>query len=174
MSTVTLPTPAAAPPSGRPARRSSSPARTLFRIRFESAISDRDADRARDALDMALYLHRKRPAMQPPLGVAPTSVGGVFLVRGESDREWTLEGRTWGTLSPAAVREAQLEAILAARRLDPSVPYAMRPCRRLRRAPRDRQRGPLTRAPHAIASRPPQHPDDRRSRPLPPRVLASQ
>jgi hypothetical protein len=146
MSTASLPMPAAptaATPSVSPAARpsaSATSARTLFRIRFASAMSDEDADRLRDALDMALHLHPKHPAVRPPLGVAPLPFGGLFLVRGEGEREWALEGRTWASPSAAAVREAELEAILAARRLDPSVSYPM--------PPRRRPRAPEQRPPH--------------------------
>jgi hypothetical protein len=131
------PAPVAPAPAVAPALRPSAQAasaRTLFRIRFESAMSDEDADRMRDALDMALHLHPKHPAIRPPLGVAPLPFGGLFLVRGEDEREWALEGRTWANPSAAAVRESELEAILAARRLDPSVPYP--PPRRHPPAPR--------------------------------------
>jgi hypothetical protein len=88
------------------------------------------ADRLRHALDMALHVHPKHPAIRPRLGVAPLPFGGLFLVRGEGEREWALEGRTWTSPSAAAVRQAELEAILAARRLDPSVAYPLPPRRR--------------------------------------------
>ena len=136
MSTASPPTPlppTAPAPAAGPAPRPFAPAtsaRTLFRIRFESPMSDQDADRLRDALDMALHLHPKHPAIRPPPGVAPLPFGGLFLVRGQGDREWALEGRTWASPSAAAVRRAELEAVLAARRLDPSVPYPLPPRRR--------------------------------------------
>jgi len=98
--------------------------RVLFRIPFRSPMGDEEADRLRGALDMALSLQSKHPALAPPLGVAPLGPGsGLFLVRGEEDGEWALECRTWEDPSPSLAREWELIARLAARRLDPSVPF---------------------------------------------------
>jgi hypothetical protein len=44
--------------------------RVLFRVPFHSLTSDADAARLRGALDMALALQPKHPAVRPPLGVA--------------------------------------------------------------------------------------------------------
>jgi hypothetical protein len=102
--------------------RTAAPARTVFRIPLKSDMNDEDSKRLQDALDMTLHLHPKHPAVSPPLGVAPLPFGGLYLVRGEGEREWALEGRAWSNPSPAAVRQAELEARLAARRVDPNVP----------------------------------------------------
>ena len=104
-------------PEGRTRRT-----RTLFQVRFKSAMTDEDAKQLQDALDMTTHLHPKHPAIAPPLGFAPLPFGGLYLVRGEGEREWALEGRAWTIPEPAAVREAELEAISAARRLDPNAP----------------------------------------------------
>ena len=120
------PTPAAAASELSPPSPDASSARVLFRVAFDSAMSDGDADRLRGALDMALSLHPKHPAVRPPLGVVRLDFhSGLFLVHGESEREWALECRTWGDPSSEVVREWRLEAILAARRVDPSVPFPM-------------------------------------------------
>lgn len=89
MSTVTRERPATAPTApasaiAAPSRPSPSAtsARTLFRIQFQSAIRDEEAHRLRGALDMALHLHPKHPAVTPPLGVARLDFhSGLFLVR---------------------------------------------------------------------------------------------
>lgn len=89
-------------------------------------MSDEDADRLRRALDMALCLHPKHPAVTPPLGVVRLDFhSGLFLVRGEREHEWALECRTWGHPSADQVARWRLEAILAARSVDPSVPFPM-------------------------------------------------
>ena len=97
-------------------------ARTLFRVPFASAMSDGDAQRLQEVLDMTLHLHPKHPAIRPPLGVTPLSFGGLFLVRGEGEDQWALECRAWTDPAPESVRACRLDAVLAARRLDPSVP----------------------------------------------------
>lgn len=109
-------------------RPSASSTRTLFRIPFRSAMDDEDAHRLRGAMGVTLHLHPKHPAVVPPLGVARLDFhSGLFLVRGEDEREWALECRTWGDPAAEVVRGWRLEAILAARRLDASVPHPMPP-----------------------------------------------
>lgn len=145
MSTATLSpprrpqTPAAAASELSPPSPDTSSARVLFRVPFDSAMSDADADRLRGALDMALCLHPKHPAVRPPLGVARLDFhSGLFLVHGESEHEWALEGRTCGEPADEVARGWELEAILAAGRLDPGVPFPIPP-RRNRVAPESRR-----------------------------------
>jgi hypothetical protein len=93
--------------------------RILFRIPFRSAMRGQDADRLRSA-GLTLNLHPKHPTVVPPLGLASLGLdSGLYLVRGQDEHEWVLEGRTWGTPAPEMVRRWQLEAIFAAKRLDP-------------------------------------------------------
>lgn len=100
------------------------PARALFRVPFRSAMGDEEAGRLRRALDIALHLHPKHPAVAPPVGVAPLSLdSSLYLVRGHGEEEWALEGRTWGDPGPELVRLWLGEATLAARRLDRTVPF---------------------------------------------------
>lgn len=99
-------------------------ARVLFQVPFESEMSDADAERLRVALEMTLSLEVKHPAARPPLGVARLDFhSGLFLVRGDRERRWALECRTWGDPPSEAVEGWRLEAILAASRVDPNVSF---------------------------------------------------
>lgn len=99
-------------------------ARTLFRVPFRSAMRDEDANLLRRALDMAVHLHPKHPAVVPPLGSVPLSLDtGLYLVRGEGEAEWALECRSWGDPPAEVVRLWLGQAILGARRLDRGVPF---------------------------------------------------
>lgn len=97
--------------------------RQLFAVPFRSPMGDGDSNRLARALGMAMSF---RPKTQP----TPTSPGmvrldffsGLFLVRGPTDGEWQLEGRTWGTPAGETVHGWHLQAAAAARQLDPSVP----------------------------------------------------
>jgi hypothetical protein len=89
-------------------------------------MGDADANGLRQALDMALHLHSKHSAVAPPLGVAVLDPNaGLYLVRGEGEHEWALECRSWGDHDRAVVAQWQGQAILAARRLDQTVPFPM-------------------------------------------------
>jgi hypothetical protein len=102
-------------------------ARTLFRVPFRSAMHDEDANPLRKALDMAVHLHPKHPAVVPPLGSVPLSLDtGLYLVHGEGEAEWALECRSWGDPPAEVVRLWLGQAILAARRLDRSVRFPTR------------------------------------------------
>lgn len=133
--------------SARPRPRSRGPrtdtSTLLFRIPFRSAMAAEDANRLRHAIGMHLHLDRKHPAVAPPLGVAELDPGSaLYLVRGEGEDEWVLEGRTWGAPAPGVVRGWKLKASLAARALDPSAP----PPQPLPAAERSGRRTPLNAA----------------------------
>jgi len=106
-------------PTATPQR---SGATTLFAVSFASAMSD--ADIAVLASTLGLVTH-----MYPKLHDSPTSPGvvrldfdsGLFLTRGPYERQWVLEGRTWGHPSPSIVHEWHLSAAAAAHQLDPTV-----------------------------------------------------
>ncbi len=98
------------------------PRRTLFSIRFESAMSDRDLARLRSALDLVTYMSPKPGVSGASLGVVPLDFSsGLFLVRGDGQQQWALEARTWGDPPAAAVHEWEVTAAIAARQLDPRV-----------------------------------------------------
>ncbi|MDQ2894115.1 MAG: hypothetical protein M3Y09_00455 [Actinomycetota bacterium] len=83
-----------------------------------------DADLARLAGTLGLTTH-----MQTKPGVGQISPGlvrldfhsGLFLLRGASEDEWILEGRTWGEPVRSTVHDWHIRAALAARQLDPTV-----------------------------------------------------
>jgi hypothetical protein len=83
-----------------------------------------DADLARLAGTLDLTTHT-----QTKPGVGPISPGlvrldfhsGLFLLRGATEDEWSLEGRTWGEPRGSTVHDCHIRAALAARQLDPAV-----------------------------------------------------
>lgn len=83
-----------------------------------------DADLAGLAGTLDLTTH-----MQTKPGVGPISPGlarldfhsGLFLLRGATEDEWILEGRTWGDPARSTVHDWHIRAALAARQLDPTV-----------------------------------------------------
>lgn len=107
------------PPTANPHRRGGC---ALFEVTFHSAMSDADLDVLRHALDLSTHMHPKmRPDPNSP-GVARLDhFSGLFLERGAAEREWTLEGRSWGKPAAEIVHEWHLLAAQAARQLDPSV-----------------------------------------------------
>lgn len=118
---------------GRSARR-----RILFSVPFESPMTDADLARLRSELDLVTYITPKPGVSGASLGVVPLDFwSGLFLVRGNREGEWVLEGRTWGLPPDAVVHGWHVRAALAARELDRTVeiPRAERP-----RAPRTTSR----------------------------------
>lgn len=96
--------------------------RTIFSVPFHSALTDADLARLHSAMGMATYLSPKPGVSGASAGVAKLDLwSGLFLVRGEEDGEWALEGRTWGNPSEGLVHEWHVRAALAARALDPAV-----------------------------------------------------
>lgn len=96
--------------------------RTLFAVPFRSAMTAADAHRLAAAAGLACDL---RPELRGDT-VSPglrrlDFASGLFLVRGDTDGTWRLEGRTWGHPAPGAVRRWHLWAAAAARALDPGV-----------------------------------------------------
>jgi hypothetical protein len=67
--------------------------------------------------------------MHPGMRNSPASPGvvrldfdsGLFLLRGATDTEWILEGRSWGTPAASVVQEWHLHAAAAAALLDAGV-----------------------------------------------------
>lgn len=96
--------------------------RTLFEVRFASAMNDSDLAFLARSLDLVTHMH-------PKLRDTPTSPGvlrldfesGLFLKRGSPDGQWLLEGRSWGHPPPWVAHEWHLRAAAAAQHLDPSV-----------------------------------------------------
>lgn len=71
---------------------------------------------------LTLNLHAKHTAVKPPLGASRLDFEtGLFLVRGESEGEWALEGRTWGSPPPDAAARWEHEAVFIARQVDPGL-----------------------------------------------------
>jgi hypothetical protein len=96
--------------------------RTLFCIRFACAMSDAEVARLSRMLDLDTHMHPKLHDSPARPGVLRLDFeSGLFLLRGAGDRQWTLEGRTWGDPLRQTVHEWQLRAVAAARRLDPTV-----------------------------------------------------
>jgi hypothetical protein len=96
--------------------------RALFGVTFHSAMSDADLDVLRHVLDLATHMHPKMHPDPNSPGVARLDhFSGLFLEHGAGEGEWTLEGRSWGKPAAEIVHEWHLLAVLAARRLDPSV-----------------------------------------------------
>ncbi len=82
---------------------------------------DEDAEQLRRG-GLTLNLHAKHPAVNPPLGAARLDFEtGLFLIRGEEEGEWALEGRTWGSPPLGAVRCWEHEAAFLARQVDPTL-----------------------------------------------------
>lgn len=107
----------------RPRAPRAGSATRLFRVPFRSAMTVEDADRLRQAIGMHVHLNRKHASVAPPLGVADLAPdSGLFLVRGEREDEWSLEGRTWGSPSADLVRAWELRATYAAQLIDPETP----------------------------------------------------
>lgn len=93
----------------------------LFRVPFRSTMQDEDAAQLRRG-GLTLNLHAKHSAVKPPLGAARLDFEtGLFLVRGEAEGEWALEGRTWGSPPPDAVARWEHEAVFIARQVDPGL-----------------------------------------------------
>lgn len=96
--------------------------RLLFEVPFASAMSDSDLARLARVLDLSTHMHPKmRPDPNSP-GVARLDhFSGLFLERGETERQWVLAARTWGNPAPETVHEWHLVAAGAAHQLDPAV-----------------------------------------------------
>lgn len=94
----------------------------LFEVPFASAMSDSDLARLARVLDLSTHMHPKmRPDPNSP-GVARLDhFSGLFLERGETERQWVLAARTWGNPAPETVHEWHLVAAGAAHQLDPAV-----------------------------------------------------
>ncbi len=112
-------------PTGLPAITSGPPARsalTLFEVPFATAMSDGDLALLARTLDLTT---RVQPKMRPPhkrLGLARLDqYSGLFLNRGATEGQWTLEARSWGRPAAQSVHEWHVLAAGAARQLDPTV-----------------------------------------------------
>ena len=99
----------------------------LFEVPFASAMTDHDLALLAHALDLTTHMFPKmRPDPNSP-GVARLDhFSGLFLERGETERQWVLEARTWGNPAPETVHEWHLLAAGAAHQLDPSVKFPER------------------------------------------------
>ena len=94
----------------------------LFRVPFRSTMRNEDTRYLRSA-GLTLNLHAKHAAVRPPPGAARLDFdSGLFLVRGEADEEWALEGRTWGGPPPELVGRWERETVFVASQVDPEVP----------------------------------------------------
>jgi hypothetical protein len=85
-------------------------------------MTDGDSARLRSNLDLVTYLAPKPGVSGASPGVVPLDFwSGLFLERGDNDREWMLEGRTWGDPPESLVNDWHTRAALAAKELDPTV-----------------------------------------------------
>ena len=96
--------------------------KVMFQVAFRSAMSDADLAVLHHVLDLSTHMYPKmRPDPNSP-GVARLDhFSGLFLERGADERQWMLQGRTWGKPAPRTVHEWNLLAAQAARQLDPGV-----------------------------------------------------
>jgi hypothetical protein len=94
----------------------------MFRIPFRSQLSDFDLKHLESDLGMITDIH-------PKLHNSPVSPGvvrldfqsGMFLVPGELQNEWVIEGRTWGDPPQSVIDGWRVHALLAAHHVDPTV-----------------------------------------------------
>lgn len=95
---------------------------TLFAIPFASEMTNRDSGRLAGSLGMSTDLHPTTgPRHDNPGVVRLDHQSGLFLIRGETQGEWTLEARTWGQPPAQSVHDWEVLAAVAARQLDPTV-----------------------------------------------------
>lgn len=96
--------------------------RILFQVPLTSSMTDAELARLARWFDLSTSFHPKQHPDPTSPGVARLDhFSGVFLERGASEREWVLEGRTWGHPAPESVHAWHLMAAGAARELDPTV-----------------------------------------------------
>lgn len=96
--------------------------RTLFSVPFHIGPGDDDLVRISSVLNMTLHLYPKLPLAADMPGVSRLDFfSGLFLVRGDAQDEWRLEGRTWGVPATENVHRWHLLATDAAHLVDPTV-----------------------------------------------------
>jgi hypothetical protein len=109
--------------SGPPART----ALTLFEVPFATAMMDDALALLARTLDLTTCTHSMmRPRHESPGLVRLDHYSGLFLNRGGTEGQWTLEARTWGRPAAQSVHEWHVLAAGAARQLDPTVPVPER------------------------------------------------
>lgn len=113
----------AAPREPAPALRGSRGSHvTLFAVPFRSPMSTSDSRRLAAVAGLDCDLVPKLPGTTVSPGLRRLDfASGLFLVRGERDGEWRLEGRSWGAPAPGVVHRWHVWAATAARVLDPDV-----------------------------------------------------
>ena len=94
----------------------------LFEVPFTSEMTDADLARLRRMFDLSTHIYPKQRPNPTSPGVARLDhFSGLYLERGNAEREWVLEARTWGRPAAESVQEWHLLVAQAAHQLDPTV-----------------------------------------------------
>lgn len=96
--------------------------RVLFGIHFTSTMASADLELLRRQLDMTTHVEHKLPADPNSPAVARLDqYSGLFLERGDDDRHWLLQARTWGAPLAQTIHEWHVRAAQVVRQLDPAI-----------------------------------------------------
>jgi hypothetical protein len=97
-------------------------AEILFEVSFASAMDERDLAVLARGLDLFTHPRSKATPHGEELGFARLDyASGVFLNRGATDGQWSLQARTWGRPAAETVHGWYVLTTGVARQLDPTV-----------------------------------------------------